>query len=163
MSTDANKALVLASIEEGWNMQRLGIFDELFSPDVVDHGVPPGLPQTREGTKQRAVVYWRAFPDLRMTIDDQLAEGGSVVTRWTGRGTHSGALAGIRATGKVVAVSGISIDRLVGGKIVESWLETDRLGMLQQLGAISTVALVGHVAPHQVSGSTPGRPSERRR
>jgi steroid delta-isomerase-like uncharacterized protein len=136
MSDDTNKALVLATIDEGWNTQRLPIFDELFAAHLVDHSVPPGLPQTREGTKQVATLYWSAFPDLHLTIEDQIAEGDKVVTRWTARGTHTGQLMGVPPTGKPMVVTGIRIDRLLGGKIVETWAEIDQLGMLQELGAI---------------------------
>src|ERR1700682_2713897 len=78
MSDNTNKALVFATIDEGWNTQRLPIFDELFAAHLVDHSVPPGLPQTREGTKPVATLYWSAFPDLPLTIEDQIAEGDKV-------------------------------------------------------------------------------------
>jgi predicted ester cyclase len=126
MSTDVNKALVVASIEEGCNTRRLSIFDELFAPDLVDHGVPAGLPKTLESRKQMATLYWSAFPDLRLTIEDQIAEGEKVVTRWTARGTNMGELMGTPPTGQRVVVTGISIHRFVEGKIVESWAEIDR-------------------------------------
>jgi len=136
MSCDANKAVVLASIEEGWNARRLVIFEELFASSVVDHSLPPDLPQTREGTRQLAVLYWRAFPDLCLTIEDQIGEGDKVATRWTARGTHTGELMGIAPTGKHVVVSGISVNRLLGGKIVETWLAIDQRRMLQHLGVV---------------------------
>jgi predicted ester cyclase len=136
MSCDANKAVVLASIEEGWNARRLVIFDELFASNMVDHSLPPDLPQTREGTMQLAVLYWRAFPDLRLIIEDQIAECDKVATRWTARGTHTGDLIGIAPTGKQVVVSGISVNRLLGGKIVETWLAIDQRRMLQHLGLV---------------------------
>ena len=139
MSNDTNKALVLASIDEGWNTQRLSIFDELFAPDLVDHSVPRDLPATRDGTKTHAARYWSAFPDLRITIDDQIAEADKVVTRWTAHGTHTGRLMGVPPTGKSVIVTGIRVDRVFGGRIVESWAEFDQLGMLLQLGVASAL------------------------
>jgi predicted ester cyclase len=123
MSIDANKAVVLTSIDEGWNMQRLSIFDQLFAPDLIDHSVPPWLPQTRCGTKQLATRTWTAFPDFHVTIEDQIAEGDRVVTRWTARGTNNGELMGAPPTGKGIVLTGISIARLVGGKIAETWAE----------------------------------------
>ena len=81
-------------------------------------------------------VYLRAFPDANITIEDQLAEGDRVVTRWTGHGTQTGQLMEMPPSGKRVAVQGVQIDRLSGGKIVESWTLFDQLGMLQQLGAV---------------------------
>jgi steroid delta-isomerase-like uncharacterized protein len=71
-----------------------------------------------------------------MAIEDQVAEGDKVVTRWTATGTHKGELMGIPPSGKKVRVTGIAIDRLEDGKIVESWSSFDQLGMLQQIGAI---------------------------
>ena len=137
MSSDTNKALVLASIEEAWNTGHLAIFDLLFDPDLVDHSVRSSLPATREGTKQLVTRYRSAFPDLHLTIEDQIAKGDKVVTRWTTRGTHSGKLMGIAPTGNPVIVTGIRVDRIVGGRIVETWAEIDQLGMLQQLGVVS--------------------------
>jgi steroid delta-isomerase-like uncharacterized protein len=136
MSAEQNKALVRRGYEDAWNKQNLALFDELLAADLVDHSVPPGIPQTREGSQQVATMYWKAFPDVRIDIEDQVAEGDKVVTRWTGRGTHTGELMGIAPTGKQVVVEGISIDRVVGGKIVETWGQFDQLGMLQQLGAV---------------------------
>ncbi|MFZ0440426.1 MAG: ester cyclase, partial [Candidatus Sulfotelmatobacter sp.] len=81
-----------------------------------------------------------AFPDGRWTIEDQVAEGDKVVTRWTFVGTHEGELMGIRPTNKKVAISGIMIDRVVGGRIAEEWEEPDTLGMMQQLGAIAQLS-----------------------
>jgi steroid delta-isomerase-like uncharacterized protein len=136
MSCDANKAVVLASIEEGWNARRLVIFDELFASNMVDHSLPSDLPQTREGTRQLAVLYWRALPDLRLTIEDQIAESDKVATRWTARGTHTGDLMGIAPTGKHLTVSGTVIIRMADGKFEEEWENFDALGMLRQLGVI---------------------------
>ena len=79
-------------------------------------------------------MYWSGFPDGRLTIEDQVAEGDVVVTRWGGRATHTGEFMGIAPTGKQVAVEGIVINRLADGKFVEAWQQFDRLLMLQQLG-----------------------------
>jgi predicted ester cyclase len=136
MSTEDNKHLVRRFFEEGWNKQDLALVDALLSADYVDHNLPPGLPPTREGFKQSASMYWRAFPDGRLTIEEQVAEGDTVVTRWSGRATHTGEFMQIAPTGKQVAVDGITINRVTGGKFVESWLQFDRLGLLQQLGVV---------------------------
>jgi predicted ester cyclase len=77
-----------------------------------------------------------AFPDMQATIEDQIAEGDMVVTRWTARGTHQGELMGIPPSGIAVAVTAIVIDRIVGGKIAETWTSYDALGLLQQIGAV---------------------------
>jgi steroid delta-isomerase-like uncharacterized protein len=81
-----------------------------------------------------------AFPDTRMTIEDEIAEGDKVVIRWTIRGTHKGEYMGIAPTGKEVTVTGISVYRIERGKIVEDWSNNDMLGMLQQLGAIPSLS-----------------------
>jgi len=81
-------------------------------------------------------MYRTAFPDVHFTIEDQIAEGDRVVTRWTARGTHQGPLVGIPPTSKQVTMSGIAIYRLVDGKIVEQWGVNDMLGLLQQLGVV---------------------------
>jgi predicted ester cyclase len=84
-----------------------------------------------------------AFPDLRLTIEDQIAEGDKVVTRFTARGTHRGKLPGIAPTGKQVTTTAIIINRYTGGKIAESWINGDILGLLQQLGVIPRMAQAG--------------------
>ena len=76
------------------------------------------------------------FPDIDVSVDDLIAEGDRVVIRWTGTGTHSGEFMGVPATGVKISVTGIAIDRIEGGKIVEHWEQFDTLGMMQQLGAI---------------------------
>jgi predicted ester cyclase len=78
----------------------------------------------------------QGFPDLRVTIEDMIAEGDKVVIRFTTHGTQQGALGSIPPTGKQVAVPTIEITRIADGKIVEDWGLDDRLGMLQQLGLV---------------------------
>ena len=81
-------------------------------------------------------MYRSAFPDMQLTIEDQIAEGDKVVTRWTARGTHQGELMGIPPTGKQATVTGITVGRVANGKFVESWSNFDALGMMQQLGVV---------------------------
>ncbi len=80
--------------------------------------------------------YRTAFPDLRFTIEDLVAEGETVVVRWSARGTNTGELDEIEPTGKYVEISGISIARFAGGKMVEGWVNWDMYGMLKQLGLV---------------------------
>jgi predicted ester cyclase len=77
-----------------------------------------------------------AFPDARVTVEDQIAEGDKVVDRWTATGTPTGDLMSVPPTGRRIEVSGITISRFAGGKIVEDWYQGDDLGMMQQLGVI---------------------------
>ncbi len=96
MSTQDNKALARRFFEEFWDQKNLAVADELMAANHVDHtpGSPPGLPPGPAGFKQFASVYFTAFPNLRITIDDQVAEGDTVVTRWTSHGTNTGSLFG---------------------------------------------------------------------
>jgi len=86
-------------------------------------------------------MYRNSFPDIRFTVDEQIAEGDKVVTRWTAHGTNTGELLGMPATGKSSTVTGIVVDRIVNGKIAESWPIFDQFGMMQQLGIIPTPEL----------------------
>lgn len=138
MSTEENKANVRRSFEEGWNQGNIAVYDELTSPNYVGHD-PAMTVQGIEGLKQFVSMYLTAYPDTHFTIEDQIAEGDTVVTRWTARGTHKGPLMGIPPTGKQVTVTGITIDRFANGKGVESWSNYDALGMLQQLGVIPSM------------------------
>ena len=134
--SESNKELSLRVNNEVWNEGKINLIDELVSADFVNHSAPPGLPTDREGFKQFVGMYRAAFPDVQITIEDILAEGDRVMTRWSATGTHQGELMGIPASGKHVTVTGMSENRISGGKIVEQWNEFDDLGMMQQIGAI---------------------------
>jgi steroid delta-isomerase-like uncharacterized protein len=135
MSTEDNKSLVRRGIEEVWNQKNLAIVDELGAPDYISHN-PTMTTHGLEQYKQLVTMYFSAFPDLHITIEDQVAEGDKVVTRWTAGGTQQGAFMGIPPTGKQAVVTGITIDRFANSKAVETWNNSDDLGMLQQLGVI---------------------------
>ncbi len=140
--SEQNKALARRSIEEIWNQGKLAAIDELVASDATFHdpSVPGGKFTGPQGMKQFVQIYRGAFPDLRLTINDQIAEGEEVVTRWTATGTHSGELMGIAPTNKRATVTGVDIDRYQGGKVVEAWASYDMLGLLQQLGVVPTLA-----------------------
>jgi predicted ester cyclase len=87
--------------------------------------------------KNFAKEFRQAFPDFHDSIDIQLAEGDMVATRFTSMGTHRGAFMGVEPTNRELTWTGITIDRISEGKIVESWANWDMMGMMQQLGAIS--------------------------
>lgn len=134
MSTEDNKALARRAYEV-LNQRNLALVDELCAPDIVDHNASMTI-QGLEAYKQFLSMYLTASPDLYFTIEDQVAEGDKVGTRYTARGTHLGPFMGIPPTGKHVTVTGISIIRVADGKIVEEWANGDNLGLLQQLGVI---------------------------
>jgi len=145
MSTQDNKALSRQAIEEAWNKGNLSIIDQVYAPDFLGHdpGSPIGELRGREGARQYVSAYRTAFPDAHITIEDQIAEGDKVVTRFTARGIQRGALPGIPPTGKQAMVTGITIERFAGGKIVENWVNIDTLSMMQQLGVIPQMARSG--------------------
>jgi steroid delta-isomerase-like uncharacterized protein len=134
--SEENKALMRRQTEEVFSKHNPGAVDEFYAPDFVSHNAPPGMPNDREGLKALAGMYLGAFPDLKVTSDFQLAEGDKVVMRWTATGTHTGELMGIPATGKSIKMTGIGIQRIAGGKIVEEWFESDQMGLMQQLGVV---------------------------
>ena len=133
MSAEDNKAIVRRFYEEVFNQRNLAVVDELCITNHLFHN-PPTTLQGREEFKQLLSVYITAFPDARFTVEDLIAEGDRVASRYTFRGTHQGDLMGIPPTGKQVTVTGIIVNRIVNGKSEEGWLNFDALGMLQQLG-----------------------------
>ena len=137
MAIEENKEIVRRYSEQFWGSGDEAIADEVFADDIVDHSpAVPDQPPGREGQKRALTAFRSAFPDLRVTTEDIIAEGDKVVLRWTARGTHRGELPGIPPTGKQATLKGIDILRMTGGRIVERWAEYDNLGLLQQLGAI---------------------------
>jgi len=141
MSERENKALVRRFTEEFRNRGNLAVAEELLAPDYVLHaGIGPDI-HGIEGCKQDIITVRKAFPDFHMTIDDMVAEGDKVAYRWTMCGTHRGELMDTHPTGKKVTGWGMSIDRIIGGKIVETWNRYDSLGFMEQLGAVTIKTL----------------------
>jgi hypothetical protein len=139
MSIEQNKATArrwfLDIITEG----KLGAADEIFAANHITHdphSPPGGWPDGPESLKRIAAPFRAGFPDLDVTIEDQIAEGDKVVTRWSAKGTNSGPLQGMPPTGKPILVTGANVARLSGGKIVESWFNFDMLTLLKQLGLV---------------------------
>ncbi len=137
MSTEENKALARRIIEEAWNQGNLAVVDELMAPDYAGHhALVANQPPNRDLYKQFIIRTRTAFPDMRATIEDQVAEGDLVVTRWSVQGTHQGMFWGHSPTGKQMSVTGIIIERIVNGKAVEGWMEMDTMNQMQQLGVM---------------------------
>jgi steroid delta-isomerase-like uncharacterized protein len=138
MLSETNKTVSRRFFEEVFGKGKLNVLDEIIAENHVNSGpgALPELPTGPDGAKQLVTVYRNAFPDIRFTIDEQIAEGDKVVTRWSADGTHKGELVGIPATGKTSTVTGITVDRFVNGKIAETWGIFDQFGMMQQLGVI---------------------------
>lgn len=135
--SERNKALVRRAIDEIWNGRNYALIGEVAAGDVVIYGATPERDiHGPEGIAHFYGALHNAFPDLRFTIEDQIAEGDRVVTRWTATGTHAGEFQGIPPTGSSIKLTGIDIDRIAGDKVVECWPSVDELGLLQQLGAL---------------------------
>ena len=142
MSIEHNKELVTRFVEEFWNRGNLAAADELMAADATIH-MPTGESVSPAGLKVFAEAWRGAFPDWHATYEELVAEGDTVAERWTGRGTHRGALQGIAATGAPVVVPGAVFYRIVGAKIVEFRGQLDMLGLLRQLGALPQAVRVG--------------------
>jgi len=112
-----------------------GIFNEYYAPDCLMHATE-GDRSFEEDLKD-TVAYLNICPDFKFTVEDMIAEGDRVATRWTVHGTHEGTFRGIPPTGKQINGKGITIKRIAGGKVVEEWALIDMFGLLQQIGAIS--------------------------
>jgi steroid delta-isomerase-like uncharacterized protein len=136
MLEQRNKESVRRFIERYQTGADEDAFAEIMHPDVVDNSRPPRIAESAEGVRQQFDGFRRAFPDFRATVLDQIAEGDKVVTRKVFHGTHEGELMGVPPTGREVEVHVIVIVRLADGRIVEHWNIVDRLGLLQQLGAL---------------------------
>ena len=148
MGADANRAVVRRFVEEVLDRGDFAALAELAAPDCVEHTAPPGQPPA-EGTVARYLVLWRAaFPDLRITVEDVLAEGDRVAVRSTVTGTHRGEFLGVPSTGRRVAVTAMALYRLAGGQIVERWAVVDTLEVLRQLGVAPPLPTGGQGARH---------------
>ena len=112
-----------------------GLIDEVFSVDTIDHNPQPGQGPGIDGVKMIIGQYHAVFPDLHVTNDDMLVEGNRGTLRWSATGTHEGDQLGIPATHRTVRPTGIDIVRIEHGQVVERWGESNRLDMMQQLGA----------------------------
>jgi steroid delta-isomerase-like uncharacterized protein len=135
--SEENKALVRRELEEIFNEGKLELADELLASDYTVHDSALAEPvHGIAGFKRLRASYHDASSDVRTTIDDMIAEGDKVVTRWTTRGTHDrGEMMGVPPTGRRIEVTGITVNRISEGKIAEDWTVWDSLGLLQQLGA----------------------------
>lgn len=138
MSLEENKALARRALAV-WSKNSKEDADRIFSTNYTNH-----QHHHRESTHGiRGLSEWKkfiaefheAFPDFHDEIEQQVAEGDMVATRFTSTGTHKGEIMGLAPTGRQATWTGIAIDRIAGGKIVESWVNWDMHGMLQQLGS----------------------------
>lgn len=140
MSVAQNKAIFNRVIDELWNRQRLDVADELFT---IDHESPsaPGLPAGPAGVKAIAGMFLAAFPDLKVEIEIEVAEGDLVGGRLRQRGTHTGPLVSpqgtIEASGHEVDFTEMALLQVTDGRVSRSWYWTDMITLLTQVGAMS--------------------------
>jgi predicted ester cyclase len=131
MSIGEHKQLISGLVDEVWNQHHAEAIDRYFGPGL------------REEVLEHYQQLLGGFPDLQVTIEDDLiAEGDMVVARLTLRGTHTGPFAGRDASGRLVRWSSIRIYRMADHQVVQTWAMQDRLGLLQQLGALPELELV---------------------
>jgi predicted ester cyclase len=140
MTGEENKELARRLYFEVFGVGNLAAADEILAPDCISHAAdqPPRI--GTDGIKAQAALLRSAIPDLVTTLEDQVAEGDRVASRWTGSGTHTGELRMpglvVPPTGRPIRFGEIRIDRIDNGRIVESWFIPDRLTLWQQLGLI---------------------------
>ena len=141
MSTEQNKATARRWFFDIITQGQLAVADEIFAANHIlhdPHAPPAGWPNGPQGMKMIANVFGGGFSGWDITLDDQIAEGDRVATRWIASATNTGSVMGMPSTGKPVRVTGVNVARFAEGKIVESWSNFDMLTLLQQLGAIPT-------------------------
>lgn len=139
---EANKQIGRLVLEQMWGEGRLEFADRLYSDHYVDHvgrGPEPADVKGVAGIKQAVSAFRHAFPDLSYTVEDQVAEDDLIVSRFSARGTHRGTFLGVAPTGRAISYSGIDINRVRNGRIIESWVNYDALALLQQLGIVNEV------------------------
>jgi steroid delta-isomerase-like uncharacterized protein len=133
--SDQNKAIARNFIEGAWNRRDMSVVNQLVAPNHVPHGpFTDQFPQGAPGAEAFVTAFLAAFPDVKATIVKQETEGDKIKTTVTFKGTHTGTLMDIPATGKQVTVPVVVTDRIVDGKIVETWSEWKPEDMFRQLG-----------------------------
>jgi steroid delta-isomerase-like uncharacterized protein len=131
---EQNKELI-RNLYEQWHSRNIDALTEMHAPNAkYNHPSAGATPIPFEKALDAMQMYWQAFPDLTLTVEDIIAEGDKVVVRFIGRGTHQGDLGGIPAKGVKTEASGIEIYHFKDGKIIEVWEISDALGLMQQLG-----------------------------
>jgi len=134
MANEQNEQIVRRGFEM-FNTGDTSGATEITAPDAVSHD--PAQPEDSQGPEGFAAVvamYRGAFPDLTLTVEEMCSDGDMVCTRWSSEGTNDGELMGMPPTGKHIRITGLAMDRIKDGKIVESWNQWDNAGLMQQLG-----------------------------
>jgi steroid delta-isomerase-like uncharacterized protein len=137
LSPEENNTIAKRFFQEAWNHGNFAVLEELTTPETVDHSTLHGHPEKGTESFRKIISMFRAgFPDLHLTINDEIYSGDKVVHRWTLKGTHAQEFMGIPATGKSVEFTGMTIVRMKDGKLAERWSNIDMMRLLQELGAV---------------------------
>jgi steroid delta-isomerase-like uncharacterized protein len=137
MTTQANKAIAHRVFDEVWSQGRFGVADHILAPDFI--GRPGGLGEPLEGAaaaKEFIARLREGFPDITFRVDEMIAEGDTVATRWTATGTNDGEFMGYEPTEREATIRGMSFFRFVNGVIAEGWTQLDTLGLMKAVGAV---------------------------
>ncbi|MGD8766107.1 MAG: ester cyclase [Desulfobacteraceae bacterium] len=137
MSTEINKTIIHRLILEVWSQGDMALLAEIVAPDFLDH-TTTGDVSGSENFKNLVVAFRTAFPDIKLSINDMIAEGDKVMARWAALGTHKGEFLGNAASDNHISITGVHIYRLTNEKLVERWGNWDQLGLMQQIGIIPT-------------------------
>lgn len=136
-STDDVRTLIGRINQELYGAGRVEVAEELIHDDFVNHTAPDGMPTGRDGVTAFVSMLHTGLSNPISTIEQLVTDGDSVGWRWRLRGTHTGELMGVAATGRPLDVSGNDLGRVQDGKLVELWTEVDTLAILEQLGALN--------------------------
>ncbi len=135
MSTEKNKKIILRLFGEGMLEQKFEVFDELIADTFMNHGVPnPG--KGPQGYKIFATQFLKAFPDMKINIQQIIAEGDTVAIRGFIYGTHNGEFMGIPPTNKKIRINYFDFWKIRDGKCIENWVQMDMAGIIQELGPL---------------------------
>ena len=140
MSLEDNKLLIREYIEKVVNTGNVDDIRNYVSPDYYEGNRPNGQIVGIEGAKRHILAVRQTYPDLHLTIEQQIAEGDWVVTRITARGTHKGSWLSIKPTGKKIEITGVNIEKVINGRIVEHGGAANTFESLLELGAIKVVS-----------------------
>lgn len=132
--SEQNKATAKRFYEEVFNRQNVNVVDELCAPNFVDHTAAPGQAPGLQGLKEIMRVYFKGFPDIRVTVDEMIADGDAVATRFSGTATHKGELFGTAPTGRAITFHGIDFLHFKNGKVTDAWHQGDDVIAMMQLG-----------------------------
>ena len=132
--SEQNKATARRFYDEVFNRGDVSAIDQLCAHDFKDHTALPGQAPTAQGLKQIMATYLKAFPDIKVTVEEMIAEGDLVAARFSGTATHKGELFGTAPTGKRISFNGIDFLRFKNGRVTDAWHQGDDVIALMQLG-----------------------------